>query len=347
MRRTDREIREFEEIIRVMEKCEICRLALHDDDYPYILPLNFGMRIEEGKIVLYFHGALEGKKYRLIAKDGRAGFEMDCSTKLAAFPEQGKCTMEYESVIGQGVVELLPDSQKEEALAILMEHYHREDFPYHRAVIPQTNLFKLTVHSCTGKRHKIKNHGQAGAEAAGRAEESIRLVRPAMEYAEDIMSFRQEFLDLNREENMGGTGSLKDCAGAEEWIKEVEKMRRRETCPEHLVDSDIYLGVREPDNKIVGVIELRHHINHPVLSLWGGQIGYCVRPGERRKGYAKEMLRQILQKCRERGQNRVLITCDEENIASEKTILALGGRYQQTVWSEELSANMKRFWIVL
>ena len=74
MRRTDREIKEFEEIVKVMEKCEVCRLAFHDGGYPYILPLNFGMKVEGEKITLYFHGALEGKKYRLMAADNRVGF---------------------------------------------------------------------------------------------------------------------------------------------------------------------------------------------------------------------------------------------------------------------------------
>lgn len=58
MRRTDREIKEFNEIIEVIKKCDVCRLALHDEEYPYIVPLNFGMQLENGKVVLYFHGAL-------------------------------------------------------------------------------------------------------------------------------------------------------------------------------------------------------------------------------------------------------------------------------------------------
>ncbi len=340
MRRKDREIREFEEIVKVMERCEICRLAFHDGEYPYIVPLNFGMRTENGKITLYFHSAPEGKKYGLIAANSKVCFEMDCSARLALLLEEGNCTMEYESVIGQGIVALLPDNEKEEALNLLMSHYRRADFPYNKAIIPRTAVFKLTVESCTGKRRMVRSTGKSGKSG-------LRLVHPSMDYGEAIMAYRQEFLDNDPEENMGGTGSLRDCVSAEEWIKDVDAMRNRSTCPASLVDSDIFLAVREADNKIVGVIEFRHHINHPVLSLWGGHIGYCVRPTERRKGYAKEMLRQVLFLCKAYGQDRVLITCDEDNFASERTILSGGGIYQQSVWSEELQANMKRFWITL
>ena len=77
MRRSDREIKDIEGIIQVMEKCDVCRLAFYDGGYPYILPLNFGMQVHEDQITLYFHGADEGKKYELMEKDNRVGFEMD------------------------------------------------------------------------------------------------------------------------------------------------------------------------------------------------------------------------------------------------------------------------------
>lgn len=62
MRRSDREIKEFDKIVEVMRKCDVCRVAINDEKYPYILPLNFGMDVIDGKITLYFHGANEGKK---------------------------------------------------------------------------------------------------------------------------------------------------------------------------------------------------------------------------------------------------------------------------------------------
>ncbi len=156
MRRSDREIKDLSGIIDVMKRCDVCRLALHDGDYPYILPLNFGMAVEEGAITLYFHGALEGKKYELFEKDNRAGFEMDCSHRLVLDDEHGNCTMEYESVIGRGAVEIVPEEEKYEVLCILMKQYRQEDFPFNPAVIPRTTVFKLTVESVTGKK-RIKN----------------------------------------------------------------------------------------------------------------------------------------------------------------------------------------------
>ena len=64
MRRNDREITEFSEMTDVMKRCDVCRLALNDEDgYPYLLPLNFGMEETDGRVTLYFHGAKEGKKY--------------------------------------------------------------------------------------------------------------------------------------------------------------------------------------------------------------------------------------------------------------------------------------------
>ena len=70
MRRSDREVTEFNDIVSIIKKCDVCRLALIDENYPYIIPLNFGMNITEDNVLeLYFHGATEGKKLDLISKD--------------------------------------------------------------------------------------------------------------------------------------------------------------------------------------------------------------------------------------------------------------------------------------
>lgn len=124
MRRKDREITDFNELVKIMEKCDVCRLALNDGDYPYILPVNYGMQVENGKVTLYFHGAEKGRKYEVIEKDDRASFEMDCSHQLIFDEKKASCTMKYESVIGRGRIELLPEAEKMDALVRLTDRYH-------------------------------------------------------------------------------------------------------------------------------------------------------------------------------------------------------------------------------
>ena len=97
------------------------------------------------------------------------------------------------------------------------------------------------------------------------------------------------------------------------------------------------------DNRLVGIIDLRHHINHPILGTWGGHCGYSVRPSERGKGYAKEMLRLNVKNAKKRGIEKMLVTCDSDNTASEKTILANSGVFESTINADGM--EMKRYWI--
>ena len=85
MRRKDREVTDLSEIIEIMKNCDVCRLALNDDGFPYILPLNFGMAVNGDKITLYFHSALEGYKVGLIQKDNRASFEICCNARIMSY----------------------------------------------------------------------------------------------------------------------------------------------------------------------------------------------------------------------------------------------------------------------
>lgn len=157
MRRADREITDFEELVSVMKKCNVCRIALNDQSgYPYILPLNFGMQVKDNKVTLYFHGAPEGKKYELMQADPRVSFEMDCGHELvtADMGNSCRCTMKYESIIGQGRMTILPDTEKKAALDCLMAQYYptETDFHYDESVLKKTQVFRLEVHSMTGKR---------------------------------------------------------------------------------------------------------------------------------------------------------------------------------------------------
>lgn len=154
MRRSDREITDFNRIIEIMSKCDVCRLAINDGKYPYIVPLNFGMIVTDGTIKLYFHGASEGTKLNLIIKNPHVSFEMDRSHQLVLIDEEKNCTMNYESVMGRGIVRLLSDEEKYAALCTIMHHYRADSFGINSALINQTSVMELTVESVTAKERK-------------------------------------------------------------------------------------------------------------------------------------------------------------------------------------------------
>lgn len=151
MRRSDREITDRNEIIQVMEQCDVCRLAFNDEAVPYILPLNFGLHYDSENITLYFHGAVEGRKYELLRRDNRVSFEMDCSHQLVMDADKRSCTMKYKSVIGRGRLEIVPEEEKYNGLCILMKQYHKEDFDFDRSAISRTTVMKLVVEEVTAK----------------------------------------------------------------------------------------------------------------------------------------------------------------------------------------------------
>lgn len=156
MRRADRELTDREELIAVMEGSDVCRLALFDEAYPYLIPLNFGIKAEGEELILYFHGANEGKKHELIRKSPHASFEMDRNHVLFFDEEKKSCSMAYESVVGQGELFYLSEEEKLPALRRIMAHYRRADFPFSEAVASRTCVFALRVRSMTGKRRLVK-----------------------------------------------------------------------------------------------------------------------------------------------------------------------------------------------
>lgn len=157
MRRKDREIKDFDKILQIMRQCDSCVLALNDDGFPYMVPLNFGMDIEDGQLYLYFHCAMQGKKLDLIRKDNRATFEMDCDHNFILYDERMSCTMGYSSVVGHGIIEFVEEEKKYEALKILMRQYHAEDFQFNTDMIKVTTVLKMKVLDMTGK-HRNNIH---------------------------------------------------------------------------------------------------------------------------------------------------------------------------------------------
>ena len=158
MRRKDREIKEIESITQILEKCDVCRISLFDAEYPYIIPLNFGHSYENKELSLYFHSAIEGKKLDLIKLNNKVAFEMDTSKKLIIGETPCNFTMEFESLCGNGEIEILANEDKIDGLKYIMKHYTDKDYEntdFDENEVKSTVVLKLKVNQISGKRLKI------------------------------------------------------------------------------------------------------------------------------------------------------------------------------------------------
>lgn len=127
-------------------------------------------------------------------------------------------------------------------------------------------------------------------------------------------------------------------------MQTVTDNAREETVHPGLVPATTLLAVRTSDNRLVGMVNIRHRLNDWLLQS-GGHIGYGVRRSERRRGYATAMLRQALGYCRRMGMPRVLVTCDSENIGSARTIMKNGGVLENEI--PDGDRVKQRYWFTL
>lgn len=153
--------------------------------------------------------------------------------------------------------------------------------------------------------------------------EKLKHVKPSKEYEQEALEYINEFYEYNSDIN--GTGGLQRYLdNYDEWLEKLEEDRTR-IPNEEKVPAETYFLVRESDNKIVGMINIRLTLNEN-LKRFGGNIGYSIRPTERKKGYNKVNLYLGLLCCKEHGILEVLMDCDKSNLGSAKTMQALGGK---------------------
>ncbi len=130
-----------------------------------------------------------------------------------------------------------------------------------------------------------------------------------------------------------------DYHNYEEYINSLEV--RDDGGP--LVPDSTYFCLDEDRNIFVGAVNIRHYLNERLL-LNGGHIGDGIRPCERRKGFATQMISLALEECKALGIEKVLMVCDKENIASAKSIINNGGVLENEI--EVDGVIEQRYWIV-
>ena len=172
----------------------------------------------------------------------------------------------------------------------------------------------------------------------------IKLIKVSAEYADQIEEYRAEFpaermrvtYDPTR---IPGLDYLENYDNVLDWLQFCEDMSGKLTW---------YMTIRESDGRIVGFVVFRHKLEYDDDDMeFASNFGYSVRPSERGKGYAKEQLGLALQEAKTLGLDKVRIVCRDINIGSNKTILANGGVYVNTIHGELSDMNINRYdiWI--
>jgi len=171
----------------------------------------------------------------------------------------------------------------------------------------------------------------------------MKFVFPCKKYKKKAVEFIQEFYDYKSEIN--GTGSLDRYLkehSYDDWLEKVMQDIDIANIPEGRVPAYTYFYVREADDKIIGMINIRLALND-FLRKEGGHIGYGIRPTERKKGYGTSMLKEALKFCAVIGLEDVLLTCDKKNIASALTIINCGGVLEEEFYSDAFGTVVQRW----
>ena len=158
--RREREVTDINEILGILDRAKIVHVGMIDADSPYIVPMNYGYTMENGKLTLYLHGAKEGRKLDILRQNPKAFIEID--TDIVPFEGITACHygVGYSSVMGEGIAELVEDAEgKKEALSILMKTQTGKDFTFDDRMVSVVTCIKICVTDFTAKKRPLPMQG--------------------------------------------------------------------------------------------------------------------------------------------------------------------------------------------
>ena len=152
----EREVTDQTAILEILEKSKVVNIAMIDGDEPYLVPMNYGYTMEEGKLTLYVHGATMGRKLDVLRANPKVFIELDCDR----MPFDGKVAcqygMVYSSVMGKGKAVILEDpKEKMDALTILMKTQTGKDFEFNERLVSIVSVIRIDVEEYTAKARPL------------------------------------------------------------------------------------------------------------------------------------------------------------------------------------------------
>ena len=156
MTKRERQITDEAQIRHILDTAKVLHLGLAVDNEPYVVPMNYGYTMEEGKLVLYMHSALKGKKLDMMRANPKVFFEMDCD--LAPFEGEKPCQygLVYSSVMGRGTASIVEDvEEKIKAMEILMKTQTEKDFEFNERLVSIVAVIRIDVAEYTAKHRPL------------------------------------------------------------------------------------------------------------------------------------------------------------------------------------------------
>ena len=144
------------EIRRILDTAKVLRLGLAVDNEPYVVPMNYGYTMEDGRLVLYLHSAVRGKKLDMIRANPRVFFELDCD--VTPFEGQVACQygLTYSSIMGRGTARIIEDvEEKMQAMSILMKTQTGKEFTFNERLVSIVAVIRIDVSEYTAKHRPI------------------------------------------------------------------------------------------------------------------------------------------------------------------------------------------------
>ncbi len=156
MTKRERQITDPEQISRILDTAKVLHLGLAVDNEPYVVPMNYGWTMEDGKLVLYLHSALRGKKLDMIQANPHVFFELECD--LNPFEGEVACQygLSYSSVMGRGTAQIVEDvEEKKKGLSILMKTQTEKDFSFTDKLVSIVAIIRIDVSEYTAKHRPL------------------------------------------------------------------------------------------------------------------------------------------------------------------------------------------------
>ena len=156
MTKRERQITDPQQILHILDTARVLHLGLAVDNEPYVVPMNYGYTMEDGKLVLYLHSAVRGKKLDMLQANPRVFFEMDCD--LVPFEGKVPCQygLTYSSLMGRGTACIVEDvEEKKKAMTVLMKTQTGKDFRFEDRLVSIVAVIRIDVLEYTAKHRPL------------------------------------------------------------------------------------------------------------------------------------------------------------------------------------------------